>query len=493
MVKILMTFALLTSAGVNAESLGLGKTENGIFYAKGIPYAEPPEGDLRWAPPVDKVFEKSMAASHQYGSDCFATVGFLSAAAEQMNENCLFLNVWTPNTDKKLPVMFWIHGGGLSQGHGRLHGEVLAKHGVVVVSINYRLGPLGFFVIPQHKNSDPNYALLDMISALQWVKRHISFFGGDPENITIFGNSAGGLAVDLLVTHPKARGLFHRAIAQSSYITGELSYLKKISANAPKKINGEPAYIAEQESLALLKRIGLKGTESLGHLRSIDAQKIVNAQRRGIAPIVDGESVKLDILSCIRSPVCGTGLKTYMAGGTSWEGDFAQYVEGFLEGQTASLKRPRKDTTKVYPKDISLGGEEIALARFLGDQYFLLSAKKTASAHVNNKTRVYTYIIDFPVSTIKNYVLGTPHGWDTGALWWSPFSTDDMMITAGEQLRASWVRLAYGLPLQGDGDWQPWSGEKHYWQKFGNDGGEASGLIKSRLDYAESFYQLREN
>lgn len=492
--KILSLLSFLVVAPLDAQKLELSKAYNGMFYAKGIPYAKPPVNNLRWASPVDENFEEDTTELDNYGFDCLAKTGALGGTSDpdEMNEDCLFLNIWTPSTVKKYPVMFWIHGGGFTKGHGRLDGEVLAKYGVVVVSLNYRLGPLGFFALPQNESDDPNYGLLDIISALRWVKKYISLFGGDPENITIFGNSAGGLAADLLINHPKAKNLFHRAIAQSSYLTGELSYMKKFSSDAPKRINGNNAYVAELEASKLLQRLGLEGTESLMQLRSIDANKIVKAQLRGLAPIVDGESVKLDSRACIISSGCSVNLKSYMTGGTSWEGDFAQHIDNFLADNNVVLEKYNEDLAEVYPSDFALE-EKTALARFLGDQYFLLSAKKNASAHAKTNAIVYTYYLNFQVSRLEKYALGTPHGWDTGAIWWSPFSTDSLMIKAGAQLRAEWVRFAYGYPLEEDGSWSPWNEGQEYWQNFGDGDRDATSSIATRLRFSENFYEKRKN
>jgi len=195
---------------------------------KGIPYAAPPTGELRWRPPQPALHWQAHRASTRFGPACPQSAhaawppGFVP---EQMSEDCLYLNVWAPiRTDHApFPVMVWIHGGGLTNGSGSAplyDGEALADAGAVFVSINYRLGALGFLAHPElsaesDRRVSGNYGFLDKIAALEWVRRNISAFGGDPNNVTVFGQSSGSMAISALMTSPMAKGLFHRAIGQS--------------------------------------------------------------------------------------------------------------------------------------------------------------------------------------------------------------------------------------------------------------------------------------
>ena len=195
-----------------------GYSEGNIQIFKGIPYAEPPVGDLRFKPSVPKKTWKNTLDCTQFGPIApQRTDAFLGALKDspQSEADCLNLNVWTPGTDdKNRPVLFWIHGGGFSFGSGSsTDGSVMAdKCDVVVVSINYRVGILGFLYI---ENEISNLGMLDQITALNWVRENIANFGGDPNNVTIFGESAGAVAVSALLAMPSAKGLFHRAIVQS--------------------------------------------------------------------------------------------------------------------------------------------------------------------------------------------------------------------------------------------------------------------------------------
>ena len=206
-----------------------GDDQGGLFVFKGIPFAAPPIGKLRWLAP-----EKVGSWSGVRDARSFGPVspqnqmmnGALAAMVinDQQSEDCLYLNVSTPGLDaKRRPVMVWIHGGGFTIGAGSqgiYDGSVLTRRGdVVIVSINYRLGPLGFLRLVDITNgripSTGSEGMLDQIAALQWVRDNIAEFGGDPDNVTIFGESAGGMSVGTLLAMPSARGLFHKAIAQS--------------------------------------------------------------------------------------------------------------------------------------------------------------------------------------------------------------------------------------------------------------------------------------
>ena len=202
---------------------GTASRDDAIEVFKGIPYATPPLEDLRWRPPqpvkqwtevrvCDKFGPRSLQKNERPGQ----------------SEDCLYLNVWTnrKRSQAKRPVMVWIHGGGFTQGSGHREGydgTALAKRGVVVVTLNYRLGAFGFMTHPALSAESPhgssgNYAILDQIAALKWVRENIASFGGDPGNVTIFGESAGGTSVYLLTATPLAKGLFHRAILQSPWL-----------------------------------------------------------------------------------------------------------------------------------------------------------------------------------------------------------------------------------------------------------------------------------
>jgi carboxylesterase type B len=200
-----------------------GTIENGVRVFKGIPYAAPPVGSLRWRPPQPAAWSGVRPAS-EFGPDCPQT-GDVGSRAPRMSEDCLYLNVWSPFGAEpgSLPVMVWVHGGSFVSGSGseaRLDGAKLAGQNVVVVTINYRVGLFGYLAHPGLTRESPhgtsgNYGLLDVVAALQWVKANIAGFGGDPKRVTAFGVSAGSACISLLLASPLARGLFQQAILES--------------------------------------------------------------------------------------------------------------------------------------------------------------------------------------------------------------------------------------------------------------------------------------
>jgi len=201
----------------------------GIRVYKGIPYAKPPVGDRRWKPPQSPDAWSGTLDATKFSAPCMQTAypktSIYYSPLDPTSEDCLYLNVWTgaKASSEHRPVMVWIHGGGYTRGSGATptyNGENLAKKGVVVVTINYRLGIFGFFAHPElTKESDVHssgdYGLLDMVKALEWVQKNIAAFGGDPKRVTIFGESAGSSAVNYLMASPLAKGLFHRVIGES--------------------------------------------------------------------------------------------------------------------------------------------------------------------------------------------------------------------------------------------------------------------------------------
>jgi para-nitrobenzyl esterase len=274
---------IMTERGcLRGESLGTTK----IF--RGIPYAAPPVKELRWRAPQPLQAWEGVRDALNFGASCPQLRGSLLPlnASLGMGENCLFLNIWTPRLDitANLPVMFWIHGGGLVQGSssqinndGRLtyDGKFLAEKGqVVLVSVNYRLAQLGFLAHPALSAEDPqrisgNYGLLDQIYALNWVRANIKNFGGNSQNITIFGESAGGKSVCALLASPLAKELFHRAIIESGGCLRNLRKLKESTASAPES--------AEAQGERYARAIGCAtAPDVLMCLRSKSFQEILN-------------------------------------------------------------------------------------------------------------------------------------------------------------------------------------------------------------------------
>ena len=268
-----------------------GYAEGRLRVFKGIPYAAPPVGQARWRAPAPAPAWQGVREARDFGPACIQPMARGTNIYAQdlgtLSEDCLTLNIWTPADARNAPVFVWIHGGALRTGSSKeslYDGARLAERGLVVVSINYRLGVLGWMAHPALSAESPlgvsgNYGLLDQIEALRWVKRNIAAFGGDPANVTIAGEFAGGLSVMYLMAAPDARGLFARAVAQSAYM---------VSTPALKeRAHGEMS--AEEAGVALAGR--LKAAD-IAALRAMDAQMLTDAAgAAGFAPFgaVDGK------------------------------------------------------------------------------------------------------------------------------------------------------------------------------------------------------------
>ncbi|HWW58276.1 MAG TPA: carboxylesterase family protein [Sphingopyxis sp.] len=268
-----------------------GKTVGKIREFKGIPFARPPVGELRWKAPLPLPAWEGVRKAQSFGAACVQprpnAVHIYANPPAKVSEDCLTLNIWAPEKAKDAPVIVWIHGGALSTGYSHeamYDGAKLAARGAIIVSVNYRLGVLGYMAHPGLSAESPdgvsgNYGLLDQIAALEWVKANIGAFGGDANNVTIAGESAGALSVMYLMASPKARGLFHKAIAQSAYMISTPS-LKEAR-------HGEPAAEASGEKVA-----ATLGAADIAALRALDPVALTDgAARAGYFPwgTVDGK------------------------------------------------------------------------------------------------------------------------------------------------------------------------------------------------------------
>lgn len=293
---LLAALALFACATVNAAGPGTvvqttsgeleGSVEGNAIVFKGVPYAKPPVGDLRWRAPEPIAWDGVKAADN-FGPACLQPLNDdgspnLGGYAGPVSEDCLTLNIWAPEDARNAPMMVWLFGGGGVVGAGNVqtyHGDAFARDGVVLVTINYRLGGLGGWAHPAlsaEKGDGPNanYALMDAIAALRWVKNNAARFGGDPDNVTLFGESAGATMTANLVTSPLAKGLFEKAIFQS---TGSLP------------TPGTPLAAAEARGEASAKALGLPDATA-EQLRALPAERFLSdrAAGFGLRTIIDG-------------------------------------------------------------------------------------------------------------------------------------------------------------------------------------------------------------
>ncbi|MGB3624596.1 MAG: carboxylesterase family protein [Henriciella sp.] len=315
-----------------------GDAERGVTVYRGIPYAKAPVGELRWAPPEAYPDWEATRDATTFGPACPQPLprgrNIYAVSYDAIDEDCLSLNVWVPDEAKDAPVFVWIHGGSLTGGAGSLamyEGAALAREtGMVVVTINYRLGVLGYLAHPglsaaSAQGISGNYGLMDQITALEWVERNIAAFGGDPENVTLAGESAGALSVMLMMVSPQARGLFDKAIAQSAYMVS-MAHLNVAE-------NGHPS--EEAKGAALVEKMGLT---SLEEMRAAPAGDLVDQSvAAGYFPFPNIDGLYL----------------TEQMAETFDKGEQAPVpvLAGYNEGEIRSLRfllPPKPDTSDAY-------------------------------------------------------------------------------------------------------------------------------------------------
>lgn len=346
---------------VNAPAGNLrGEAAGDVNIFRGIPYARPPVNELRWRPPLQMPRWRGVRDATQFGAACVQppspeTSIYYSPPPVQ-SEDCLFLNVWAPANAHNAPVFVWIHGGSLVSGAGSsayYDGARMAARGVMVVSINYRLGALGFLAHPElsaesRRNISGNYGLLDQIEALRWIRRNIAAFGGDPNNVTIAGESAGALSVMYLMAMPDARGLFHRAILQSAYM---------ITAPDLRNTSWQASPSAEEVGVWLAGRLG---AGDLAALRSMSAEQIISGSvGTGYFPFptVDGRTIRRQLVD------------TFDRG----EQAHVPVLAGFNDGEIRSLRfllPPPPADAAIYTNEIRARYGSLAdafLARYPAD------------------------------------------------------------------------------------------------------------------------------
>jgi len=317
----LLGFALVFVTGASPDQVrtasgiveGATSADGKVQIFKGIPFAAPPVGNLRWKKPQQVTPWSGVRKATEFGARCMQGNIYDDMVFRDNgpSEDCLYLNVWTPtaSADAHLPVMVWIYGGGFAAGatsEPRQDGEMLARKGVVVVSMNYRLGIFGFFAHPElakesGHNSSGNYGLLDQVAALKWVHENIAAFGGDPRNVTIFGESAGSFSVCALMASPLSRDLFARAIGESGALLGkdraksladseadDVKFAESIGANSLEALRAKPA--ADLLAAAMKVRgSGIRfGRDVDGYFFPQDPHDIYAAGQQAHVPLLAG-------------------------------------------------------------------------------------------------------------------------------------------------------------------------------------------------------------
>ena len=415
-----------------------GSADGPVMSFKGVPYASPPVGPLRWRPPQPAQAWTGERDAAAFGPKC-PQAGQAEGAAPAQSEDCLTLNVWAPaHVEHPAPVMVWLHGGGNRGGasSGRYYdGTSFGRDGVVLVSLNYRLGPLGFFAHPaltaEAAGDQPlaNYGLMDQIAALQWVRRNIRVFGGDPDNVTVFGESAGGVDVLSLLTAPAARGLFAKAIVESGGLFEHPETLQQSQVTGAR----------------IATALGLNGASATAaQLRALPADALVKQEIYGDGPIIDGRLLRQDVTAAFsRGEVPSIPLIIgYNSNeGSLMEDDPSRSAELLSEFTAAQLAAAHQ----AYPE----AADDAALAHALfRDSHFAFPAWWIAG-HAPKGAPVYLYRFGYIRVRQRGRMTGANHGAEIPYVFdsWSQSPGGGVFMTDSERAEASlvhgcWVAFA---------------------------------------------------
>jgi len=441
-----------------------GITQDNVTSFKGIPYAAPPVGEYRWRPPQPVKPWKDVRDATKFCADC-AQRAFPGSTAT-VSEDCLFLNVWAPATatkNSKLPVMVWIHGGGFTGGSGSgpgSSGDAFAKQGVILATINYRLGRFGHFAFPALSKEHPeepkgSYAYMDQIAALKWVKENIAAFGGDPNNVTIFGFSAGGVSIHSLLTIPSAKGLFHKAISESG--GGRDGVL---TGRPIRQENADALYPMSAETIGInfARKHKIQGTDAdaLAKLRSLSMEEILDGgQERDSSglqiysgPILDGKLVVETAESAYNAgrqaqvPLiignCSAEIGgAFVSNANSKEALFSFFGDLESEAKTAFDPEGNKEFAEVITK-------------FNTDWVWGEPARMTARAFVAKRAPVYVYQFGYvPAAMRARSRYGAGHGSEVSfvfntlnARWGTPGEATPDEKELARIMNTYWVNFA---------------------------------------------------
>jgi para-nitrobenzyl esterase len=481
-----------------------GTLSSGVLSFLGIPYAQPPVGELRWKPPQAAEARADLLVADSFGPACpqdDSAVSFTQSGPT--DEDCLTLNIWTPHRDLDalapgdgLPVMFWIHGGGFIQGSARqtvtggtelYKGADLAVEQAIVVTMNYRLGALGFLAHSAFIGEDGhlaagNYGLLDQIQALEWVRDNIDSFGGDPDNITIFGESAGGVSVCALMASPLTAGMFDSAIMESGNC---LSAMRKLD-----EVNGDNEAATDQGARLAesLDCDGAAAEDVAACMRGKTADQILEAMPatigllggdgEGFEPIIDGHVLDKSLAQAIED---GSAHQVpFVIGANADEGTIFTMAQADLTEQdyedlvNTYFPIIGSDVLDLYPVG-DYDDPRYALSAIIGDVAFVCPARRTARAHAANGNDAFTYFFTYVSAAGAQFNLGAFHASEVAFVFgnFGSFGGAGAEATLTNAIQTWWIQLAY--------DGAPGSAEGHAWPAYDATAEEWMQLDTTRL------------
>jgi para-nitrobenzyl esterase len=466
-----------------------GTVDRGVRVFKGIPYAAPPVGPLRWRPPQPVVAWNGVRDGAAFGAECpqtqYPAGSVYIRPIQKQSEDCLFLNVWTAaKAGDRKPVLVWIHGGALTKGSGisdTRDGVPLAGKGVVLVSLNYRLGPLGYLAHPEltaesPQHSSGNYGVLDQIAALTWVQKHIAAFGGDPAVVTIAGESAGSWSVNTLVASPLAKGLFIRAIGESG---GRFDRTPLLNADRP----GAPS--AESVGVALAQAAG---AGSLAELRAVAAEKLIAISPFRTQENVDGW-VLPDEIKTIFARKQHNNVPVIV-------GSNANEMTSLLPGGRTPPGQPMSDEMKAAYGVTSDADAADALLASLRDTVFSLHMRSWARATVDAGSKAYLYYFTHVPPSPRAKELKAFHAGEIPYVFnvvpskdprEAGFAYTDVDAKLADAMSSYWVNFAttgdpngVGLPA-----WPVYDRSDEPYLEFGDTIAVGHHLLKRELDHQE--------
>jgi para-nitrobenzyl esterase len=472
--KGIVAFAQAQPAVVRVDSGDVqGVIDEGVESFKGIPFAAPPVGDLRWRPPQAPAHWTGVRQAKEFGPDCMQgrfgpPPGAAGANAPPApSEDCLYLNVWRPasSTARSLPVMVWIYGGGFVGGSSaspNTSGVGFARQGVILVAMNYRVGRFGFFAHPALSREHPeenkgNYAYMDQIAALRWVKRNIEAFGGNPNNVTIFGFSAGGVSVHSMLASPQARGLFHKAIAESGGSRDSV-----LTARPMSKDGVDPNYPVSAETIGMefARSMGIEGTDqgALARLRGLGAEPVLrgaapqpgaNQPSYETTPILDGKLITETAESAYKAR--RHPRVPFLAGSNSADTAGNRIRATTKEELFARFGKWSEQAKAAYDPD---GSTDLAtlVSRANDDFGQAEPARFAARAFATNGSPAYLYRFDYVQSALREKLrAGAPHGGEIAYVF-GTLTAGRGVTPSAEDLAVSRMAQAYWVNFAKNGD-----------------------------------------